>query len=96
MIDKININPIRFDDSSGVSHPQAESGQGLPRQTGPVGQQGDAVLQVNFDRLMEQARTLPADDTEIVHKAQELLRAGALDNHANIKEAAENIVKFGI
>ena len=88
MIDKININPIRFDDSS--------SGQGLPRQTGPVGQQGDAILQVSFDRLMEQARTLPADETEIIHKAQELLRAGALDNPANIKEAAENIVNFGI
>ena len=88
MIDKININPIRFDDSS--------SGQALPRKTGPVGQQGDATLQVDFDRLMEQARKLPADDTELVHKAQELLRAGALDNSANVKEAAENIVNFGI
>lgn len=88
MIDKININPIRFDDSS--------SGEGRPRQTGPVGQQGDATLQVKFDRLMEQARKLPADDTEIVHKAQELLRSGQLDNPENIKEAAENIVKFGI
>jgi SAM-dependent MidA family methyltransferase len=88
MIDKININPIRFDDSS--------SGEARPRQTGPVGQQGDATLQVNFDRLMEQARKMPADDTEIVHKAQELLRSGLLDTAANIKEAAENIVKFGI
>jgi hypothetical protein len=88
MIDKININPIRFDDSS--------SGEARPRQAGPVGQQGDATLQVNFDRLMEQAKTLPADDTEIVHRAQELLRSGQLDNPANIKKAAENIVKFGI
>ena len=88
MIDKININPIRFDDSS--------SGQPLQRQTGPVGQQGDAVLQVKFDRLMEQARKVPADDTEIIHRAQELLRSGQLETTANIKEAAENIVKFGI
>lgn len=88
MIDKININPVRFDDSS--------SGQQVQRQAGPVSQQGDATLQINCDRLMEQAKTLPADDTEIVHKAQELLRAGALDNPANIKQAAENIVKFGI
>jgi hypothetical protein len=88
MIDKININPIRFDDSS--------SGEARPRQAGPVSQQGDATLQVNFDRLMEQAKTLPADDTEIVHRAQELLRSGQLDNPANIKEAAENIVKFGV
>jgi hypothetical protein len=88
MIDKINVNPIRFDDSS--------SGQPVQRQAGPVSQQGDATLQVNFDKLMEQAKQLPSDDTEIVHKAQELLRSGALDNPASIKEAAENIVKFGI
>jgi hypothetical protein len=87
MIDKININPIRFDDSP--------SGEPRPRQAGPAGQQGDATLQVNFDRLMEQAKKLPADDTEVVHKAQELLRSGQLDNPANIKEAAENIIKFG-
>ncbi|MGD0078168.1 MAG: hypothetical protein ABSB91_06040 [Sedimentisphaerales bacterium] len=88
MIEKININPIRFDDAS--------SGQPGPRQAGAANQQVDATLQVNFDRLMEQAKKLPADDTEIVHRAQELLRSGGLDNPANIKQAAENIVKFGI
>jgi hypothetical protein len=89
MIDKININPTRFDpDKSGPDQP------GRPKS--PVNQQTDATLQITCHTLMEQAVKMPASDTDAVQKAQELLRTGQLDTPANIRQAAENIVRFGI
>jgi hypothetical protein len=88
MIDKININPVHFDDSS--------PGRNGPKRAGAVNQQGDASLQINYDRLIEQAAKIPPEDVEVIHKAQELLRSGRLDNAENIRQAAENILKFGV
>ena len=89
MIDKININPIR-DQVEGPS-----SGQANRSKRAPNGQ-ADATLQINFDRLIEQANKIPAEDAVAVQKARQLLESGQLDTPANIKEAAENIIKFGV
>jgi hypothetical protein len=89
MIDKININPIRDQ----VDGPAAgQSGRPKPSPNA----QADATLQINFDHLIEQANKIPTDDTNAVQKARQLLQSGQLDNPSNIKEAAENILKFGV
>jgi hypothetical protein len=89
MIDKININqiPEHFDGPS----------PGQPnRSKPPANDQADATLQINYGRLIEQATKALPDETDAVQKARELLQSGQLDNPANIKEAAENIAKFGV
>jgi len=89
MIDKININqiPEHFDGPS--------AGKRTPPKP-PVNDQADATLQIDFGRLIEQATKMPPAETDAVQKASELLQSGQLDNPANIREAAENILKFGI
>ena len=89
MIDKININPIP-DHFDGPSPNQ----QNRPKP--PVNDQADATLQIDFGPLIEQAVNTPPADNDAVQKASELLKSGRLDNPANIREAAENIIKFGI
>jgi len=89
MIDKININQIQgpVDGPSG----------GQPNRPKPAqNEQADATLQIDFRQLIEQATRIPAEDTDAVERARRLLQSGQLDNPANIKEAAENILKFGV
>ena len=90
MIDKINTNQIsdHFDDSSaGKSN----------RSKAVTSNQADDTLQIDNARLIEQAiNSQPTTDTDAVQKAKELIQSGQLDNPANIKEAAANIIKFGV
>jgi hypothetical protein len=55
----------------------------------------DATLQVDCVSLIEQAKS-PAAESNTVEKARELLKSGQLDTPENIRQAAENIAKFGI
>jgi hypothetical protein len=90
MIDKININqtPEHFDAQSPVQANRTKS---------PVNNKADAALQIDYGRLIEQAiNNTPPAETDAVQKASELLQSGQLDNPANIREAAENILKYGI
>ena len=90
MIDKININQIsdHFDGS--------QAGQ-QNRTKAVANNQADATLQIDYARLIEQAiNSQPTTDTDAVQKAKELLQSGQLDNPANIREAAANIIKFGV
>jgi hypothetical protein len=88
MIDKININQITdyFDGSKA----------GQNRSKAVSNNQADATLQINYARLIEQAINSRPTDAEAVQKAKELIQSGQLDNPANIKEAAANIIKFGV
>ena len=88
MIDKININQIsdRFDGS--------QTGQNRPKAV--ANSQADATLQVDHARLIEQAINSKPTENDAVQKAKELIQSGQLDNPANIKEAAANIIKFGV
>ncbi len=56
----------------------------------------DALLQVSYDSLIEQAKQIPPEDNSVVQQARELLLSGQLDNPENIRAAAEAIVTFGI
>ncbi len=89
MIDKININQIQ---GSLDGQPA-----GRPNRPKPAaGEQADATLQIDYRQLIEQAIKTPADDTDAVQRARQILESGQLDNPANIKEAAQNILKFGV
>jgi hypothetical protein len=89
MIDKININQIsdHFDGSS----------SGQPNRSKAVaGSQADATLQIDYARLIEQAINSQPENADAVQKAKELVQSGQLDNPAYLKEAAANIIKFGV
>lgn len=60
--------------------------------------QADASLELNCQTLIEGvARKLTdADDAAIVERARQLLLSGQLDTPENIRQAAQNILKYGI
>jgi hypothetical protein len=89
MIDKININQIR-------DHADSQSAGQPNRPKPPVNEQADATLQIDYCSLIEQATKMPPVDTDAVQRARQLLQSGQLDNPSNIREAAEDIIKFGI
>jgi hypothetical protein len=92
MIDKININqipdPRRAGDGSSADQPY--------RTKPAANDKADATLQIDYARLIEQAIQSRQTETDAVQKAKELLESGQLDNPANIREAAANIIKFGV
>jgi hypothetical protein len=92
MIDKININqipdPRRAGDGSSADQPN--------RPKPVANDKADATLQIDYARLIEQAIQSRQAETDAVQKAKELLQSGQLDNPANIREAAANIIKFGV
>jgi hypothetical protein len=92
MIDKININQIQDPRQAGDGPSAGQANR--PKQA--ANSQADATLQIDYGKLIEQALNTPQADTDAVQRAKELLQSGQLDNPANIKEAAENIIKFGI
>jgi hypothetical protein len=87
MIDKININPIHLDPTAAQQGTRPEAAKK---------RQVDATLQIDYQRLIEQAAKEPPADVDTVQKARELLQSGRLDSEANIKAAAENIASFGV
>ena len=56
----------------------------------------DASLQADYASLINEAMQTQESDASAVQKAKELLLSGQLDNPENIRQAAENIIKFGI
>jgi len=89
MIEKIDTNKIQ----DFVEKPS-------PNQPNPAGhlpnKDGDVSVQVDYASLIDKAIEMPQTDTGAVQRARELLQSGQLETHENIREAAENIVKFGI
>jgi hypothetical protein len=89
MIDKINTNQISdyFDGSQAGQQNRAKA---------VTNNQADATLQINYASLIEQAINSQPAGNDAVQKAKELLQSGQLDNPAFIREAAANIIKFGV
>lgn len=56
----------------------------------------DVSIQVNYASLIDQAMKAPREDHDVIAAARELLLSGKLESPENCKEAAENIVDFGI
>ena len=88
MIDKIDANQPLIE--SGVSPGQPNLPRALPKSG------ADVSVQVDYASLIEQAMEQQQTDAQAVERARQLLLSGQLESPQNIKEAAENIVKFGI
>ena len=89
MIGKIDNNQIQ--DFVEKSSPKQPNSPGAPPDNS-----ADVSLRVNYASLIDKAAQIPQEDTKAVQHAQELLLSGQLDSPENTREAAENIIKFGI
>ena len=88
MIDKI-------DNNQPLIEPGSASGQANQPRTLP--KSGDDVsVQVDYASLIEQAMQTPQDDALRIQQARALLLSGELESPRNIREAAENILNFGV
>jgi hypothetical protein len=89
MIEKINNNNI----NDFVEKPP-------PNQPNPAGhlagKDDDVRVQVDCASLIEKAMQPPQTDADAVQQARELLLSGQLETPENIRQAAENIIKFGV
>jgi hypothetical protein len=56
----------------------------------------DVSVQVDYGALIDKAIQRPQKDTQLVQQARKLLLSGQLESDQNIREAAQNILKFGI
>jgi len=89
MIEKIDPNKIQdFLEKS------------APVQPNPTGHlpnnDRDVSVQVDHASLIDKAMEVPQTDTSAVQRARELLLSGQLETPKNIREAAENIIKFSV
>ena len=88
MIGEINTSQPLFD--SGMPAGQPKSARAFPDKD------KDVSVHVNYASLIEKAVKQPEKDAQRIQKAKELLRSGQLESKERIKEAAENIYKYGI
>jgi hypothetical protein len=89
MIGKIQANQIR-ELLEALSSRQPNAGGAVPNSD------ADVSVQVNYNSLIEQAMKPSQADDDIVDAARKLLISGKLESPKNCREAAENILKFGI
>ena len=89
MIERINNNKVHD-----ILKESSSKLPELPKDS--ANNQVDALLQVNYNSLIETAKQLPQQDADAVQRARELLLSGELESPENIRKAAENIIKFGI
>lgn len=88
MIDKLNANRPLID--SGMSSGQTKSARAFK------GKDEDVSVHVNYASLIEKAVHEPENDARRVQEARELLLSGRLESPENIRQAAENILRYGI
>ncbi len=88
MIEKIDINQPMIE--PGLSSGQPKSARAISDKN------ADVSVQVSYASLIERALREPQSDAERLQQARELLLSGELESSENIREAAENIVKFGM
>lgn len=89
MIDKINTNQVR--------ELLEESSSRKPKSRGAVPNDGaDVSVQVNYAALIDKAMQPSQKDVDAVNAARKLLLSGLLESKQKIREAAKNIIKFGI
>jgi hypothetical protein len=89
MIEKVDTNQIQ----NFLEKPSSR----LPSST-PVVSAGDAdvSVQVDYASFIDTAMQIPKTDSQAIEKTRQLLLSGQLENPENIRQAAENIITFGI
>ncbi|MBW7990105.1 MAG: hypothetical protein FVQ84_08850 [Planctomycetes bacterium] len=60
------------------------------------GNDADVSVQVDYASFIDAAMQTPKTDSQAIEKARQLLLSGQLESPENIKQAAENIITFGI
>ncbi len=89
MIEKVNTNQIQ----NFLEKPSSR----LPGHVAAAsGNDADVSVQVDFASFVDAAMQTPETDSQAVEKARQLLLSGQLESPENIKQAAENIITFGI
>ncbi len=88
MIDKIDNNQPLIE--PGPASGQASQPLALPKAD------DDVSVQVDYASLIEQALQEPQDDALRIQQARDLLLSGELESPRNIREAAQNILNFGV
>ncbi len=69
----------------------------LPNSTPAVsGNDADVSVQVDYASFIDTAMQTPKTDLQAIENARKLLLSGQLESPENIKQAAENIMTFGI
>lgn len=87
MIDKINSNQIQellAKSSRQSNSAEIQNDNNL-----------DVSLEVNYASLIKKAMEAAESDDNAVQEAKELLSSGQLESEEKIRDAAENIIKFG-
>jgi anti-sigma28 factor (negative regulator of flagellin synthesis) len=88
MIDKIDINSIpELPGKPATKQPESND---------TTSSTADASLEVNYESLIQKAMESPESDATQVEKAKELIASGELESIDNIREAAKDIIEFGI
>ena len=87
MIDKI--------DNNGLVYETDNSNQAKARKC-MSGNDSDATLRTDYDLLISKVIESSENDTQRVQKTRKLFFSGQLDDIKNIRNAAENIAKFGV
>ena len=88
MIDKLDTNQPMIESS--VSSGQSKPPKAIPNND------ADVSIQVKYAALIDEAVQEPKGDAKRLERARELLLSGQLESPENIREAAENILKYGI
>ena len=89
MIEKVDNNQIQ----NFLEKPSAKP----PNLTPAVsGNDADVSVQVDYASFIDTAMQTPKTDSQAIEKAKKLLLSGQLERPENIKQAAENIITFGI
>ena len=89
MIGKIDSNQIR-ELLEALSSKPPNAGNAIPNND------TDVSVQVNHASLINQAMQASQAHEDVVGQARKLLRSGQLESPQNIREAADNIITFGI
>lgn len=89
MIQSIDANAIK----DLMPKPTQSNGQGA--RSSPE-TEVDATLQIQYATLRAEAAKGPQSDAEAVQRARELLLSGRLDKTETIREAAQDLLDFGV
>lgn len=85
----------KIDNNSNLIKPELTSRKCCSTQQ-PAKTNAAASLQTDYADLIGKAMQPTQDDTAIIQQAQKLLASGELESAENIRQAAENIAKFGV
>jgi len=89
MIEKVDTNQIQ----NFLEKPSSRMTGSTPAVSGS---DADVSVQVDYASFIDTAMQAPKTDSQAIEKARQLLVSGQLESPENIRQAAENIVTFGI